>query len=309
MSSTALDWALTFKIPFEQFPATFISKCEEGDVPEKTDLLQMNRILGDIIRNEIRNPSKAALKIIADKLVKKYPESFRDLIPGYGEIKSNKNIILNRLINYIDNKNRLSNNNLRKRIYSSNCEKTKRVSGPSLFKDKYGTVNFQPSSFPKNEDEQSQNSKKIHLQQEYEKCTPPYDVMDCFNSTYVLQRLVINNKSSCVTSILKEFPYLKHPSCIFNHFQNLMGFSILERLDEELEKKFGDITKFCQQGPAPPETKELLRKLQRMDGYQANEKYSVILLIPSLLKENQSVLFWSSEVKCNLLLSFVIMYL
>ena len=101
-----MEWARGFEIPWDKIPANLMKPFHAKKVPEKRILLRVNRIIGDIIYDIARHPGRQALKLVAEKMCSKYPASFQNMIPGFGVVGSGSEILVNRLSNYLDNKNR-----------------------------------------------------------------------------------------------------------------------------------------------------------------------------------------------------------
>ena len=126
------------------------------------------------------------------------------------------------------------------------CENDKK-SPASFLKDSYGSVNFQPSTFPDGETRESLEEKKSWMVQEHSKVVVDKDkLINYANLSFPLQRLSIN-KNQSIKLILEQWPFFSNWNFLSCHFRNLMDFDILKRFDDALNDKSKDIISFCLQ--------------------------------------------------------------
>ena len=81
-ASSTDDWDFCFQIPWDLFPQDLFDVCKEGQRPLHRDRLQMIRIIVEEVHKTARNIKKRNWERIAESMVQKYPESFRDVVDG-----------------------------------------------------------------------------------------------------------------------------------------------------------------------------------------------------------------------------------
>ncbi|KAG8176820.1 hypothetical protein JTE90_003448 [Oedothorax gibbosus] len=233
-----LEWAHEFAIPWENLDHELIKSLEEGNRPSPSLRRKMIRTVADAIQKITEKPGKMALGIIARKMVNKYPSSLADSLcgeivgEGYSSIHKQMEV-------RFDNLNRTSPFNLMRRKVKHQEESpsvNKRKLGVS---DCYGTVNWQPPSLPIHETEETQNMKKITMQEMA--LTNPKNldraaVKKLLQETYYTVRIQINNGNS-IASLKEEWPLLFSQEGIYDHFESLVGFDILEKFSDSVASK------------------------------------------------------------------------
>ena len=113
------------------------------------------KVVGERIWKDHKRPVKKNICTITQSLVRKYPKSFQDEIPGIGILGDGLITMTNRITYFIYNKSRQPCNSLRRKLFevidsevdSDNPKKRKRLPGSSFLKDSYGCAKWQPSEF------------------------------------------------------------------------------------------------------------------------------------------------------------------
>ena len=280
--------------------------CDEKSVPDKKNLLAFNRVVGDKIHAVNQRPGKKALSIIASKICARYPDTFKDFVPGFGTLGDGTTSVLQRLVNYIDSKNRTGANSLRRRLYSKPEEEggeergKKRKASSAFLKDSYRCIMWQPDGFPEGETEGSQETNRLWLLEEYSRDhQDDIKVKKLWKVTYASQRFAINNKGSVINQVIKDWPHFKQPNLMLAHFEVLMGFELLERLDEQYTQKCSDLLNFAAEIMGNKKAGEVAAQLQSLTNeFQCEGPVlaGVLWLVPFLVDEDQEKLFKLSDV-------------
>ena len=194
-------WVDEFEIPWSKFPKKKLMTCLQNELrPNPSARREMVRILVDEISKISQKPGKKALATIAQKIVKKYPKSFRDEIEG-SLVGTGYDSLLKQLQIRFDNINRNSNSNSFKRKSSLATENEDEVEdGPALrisIRDRYGCINYMPSDYPDGESESTQENKQSLLKEKY-KQRLNNEVEDLMRETYFSQRKDIVEKKRTV---------------------------------------------------------------------------------------------------------------
>ena len=306
----ASTWAEKMEIPWDQCSPALKNACRDKQIPDKKELLAFNRVLGDAFHLVQPRPGKRALAIIARRVCSKYPQTFKDFVPGFGFLGDGTTTVLNRLVNYIDSKNRTGANSLRRKLYAADNEEdtggTKRKASSAFLKDSYGSVRWQPDNLPNGETEKSQEERRLWLVDEYTRENQDEgQIHNWMINTYVSQRFCINQKDSLIPHILTEWPFLKKPKCMLVHFKILMDFNLVERLDEQLTSKHEDLLNYCVElgNKKTRAAAANLLSLSKTLESEIPKLTGVLWLLPHLLEEDENLLYKLDEVKilyCNL---------
>ena len=78
ISAAPYDWAHNFEINWNDYPREILSACEAKTRPQNKYVSQMVRIIVSRILKIDVSPGRRNLRIIAQKIVSKYPETFQD---------------------------------------------------------------------------------------------------------------------------------------------------------------------------------------------------------------------------------------
>ena len=116
---------------------------------------------------------------------------------------------------------------------------TKKASKP--IKDSHGCINWQPDSYPENENEGTQKEKQEWLISEYGKADPDkHQVKQFMKLTYTSQRLCTNKQKptpATIEEIKVLWPFLFSKDYLLQHFYELMGFDLQAVFMEAVERK------------------------------------------------------------------------
>ena len=81
-TGSADDWKFCFQIPWDLFSQNLLDACKEGQRPLHRDRLKMIRIIVEKAHKTAKNIKKRNWEKIAEAMVRKYPESFKDVVDG-----------------------------------------------------------------------------------------------------------------------------------------------------------------------------------------------------------------------------------
>lgn len=248
------NWVENFKIPWYKFPQPLLDGCENKARPTPKHRREMIRILCEDIRQHCAFPGRKTLAKISEMVVAKYSYSFRDdigdTVLGTG-FESFRKQMEERLYNESRREKKL--NSLTKKLNSSNDEDLSAAEKvrKKPMSDSYGCVNWQPNSYPKDENEESQKEKQEWLSAEFTKKERDKKTVALYmKQTYASQRLLINRGKPNIPSIQEvknQWPFLFETDMLLQHFEQLMGFNLQIVLQQSLEKKASAIYEFMKQ--------------------------------------------------------------
>lgn len=226
-----------FIIPWEKFPFEIKEACEKNVRPMKKHLLQMIRVLVAEIRKINRNPGRAVIRTIVQKIVNEYPNSFQEKI-GDSVVAGGCMSLIKRVENGIENNNRTKGNFALITALNENDADEPPVKRKKTIKDSYGCVNWQPESFPPGETQISQKEKQEWLQQEQTKEKRDYKKIENFmDLTFPSQRYFLNQMKPPAASIKKNWPFLAEAEFLFQHCEKLLSFNVEEKIRSSISSK------------------------------------------------------------------------
>ncbi|KAM7306496.1 uncharacterized protein ISCGN_010199 [Ixodes scapularis] len=226
------NWSEDFSIPWDSFPQRLLEACYKNARPTKSDLNQMVRQLSNRIIQESFSPGRRHLRVIASKIVAKYPLSFQDMLQGT-VIGQGVETLLWKLENCVNNKKRPLAQPLPEES----------TSDPDAFhqpaktdrRDSYGCVAWKPE-LPPGETAYTQDEKRERLVTEYRRVSRDDRlVTKLMSETYATQRLLINS-SKGVGKVKEDWPFLFEEHHFLNHAELLLGFNVSEVFDDNMKK-------------------------------------------------------------------------
>lgn len=265
-STASYGWAETFKVPWEVMPSGIKLAIANNKRPSPADRRQLVRMVVDAIRRHEVNPSRAQCQIIAQSIVKKYPDSFADVLSDGMTIGSGYGSLLVQLKTRVEHVNR--NNTLarrrKERVRSAVGSMTSNSRRPV---DQYGCVRWQPEELPVGENENTLEEKRKELVQLYStqgvSGADRGEVHQLMEVTYYRQRCDINAIPPPSLSVLKNsWPYLFCLKGISIHFQLLTDIPLVHRVMEGFEVKGRRILRFFQEKPSNDQVRGVLAKYE-----------------------------------------------
>ena len=219
--------ASRMKIPWSSFPPRLIMACEEGKKPEPRDRRAMIRIVmsTNMSSDASKTLSRNDLRLIAGKIVAKYPRSFADRINGE-IVGDGTKTLLQQLEHRKENESRSqtppSQKNLKRKNAASSDDEVKVTE-----LDSYGCVKGRWEGKMEGADEEEvQEEKRKLLIKEYEHSPDnwnKHNVDTWMEATFPLQRKDINSSDLTVAAVLDRWPFLVEQRWFSQHFKLLTG--------------------------------------------------------------------------------------
>jgi hypothetical protein len=268
--------------------------------------------VSDEIAKITANPGSANLGIIAGRMVAKYPAGLGDRIVGTDEpLAGGSTSLCRRFVRQFENRNRACRNSLKRKLLCdsddddtpSASEATNRTKKSASFsQDQYGCLNWQPVGYPEGETEQTQEEKRVWLANEFKKVREQRNNVllgEYLEITYVAQRFYINKQKPPVNLVKDQWPFLLTSDGMLNHFGQLMGFSLAERVDKFFGEKGAVLYKYAKSKQCNSQIKEIRLKLSAASKLMKNEvakNFGSAILLPALLKEAPDDLYKNYDV-------------
>lgn len=304
ISVAPYDWAHNFEINWNDFPREILSACEAKMRPLNKHVSEMVRIIVSRILKIDISPGRRNLRIIAQKIVSSYPETFQDSCIE-SVIAGGATTIMKKLEDCIDNQKR---RNALVEKFASPTEDTPQKKKRKTTRDSLGCINWQPVDLPLGETKESQQNLKSLLIVEFEKNKPDEDfVKSAMSRTYATQRFYINNKKS-ITQVRKEWPFLLEENYILLHFEVLVGKNILTLFRENLPVKCQKIYEFMKCQNSKPRITECVNLISHAKERLQNsipEVLGAFLLLLAYFEEDERFLLQIFKVRKQFYQSFI----
>jgi len=202
-----------------------------------------------IIIDDIHVPNKPyprtqQLRLIASKVVAKYPKSLKDTIgsgtEAQGKVGSGFDSLLNQLVWRVDNLSRPNQSSLKRSVEQGKPHPKK------ICVDSYGCVRWQ-SELPPGETEETQKDKKKKLMDMFNRDESQNEdgVSRDMLLLYATIRKDINTGSN-LGSVIEEWPYLFKVPYMLEHFEHLMDFDIVKRMETNIGGRVPKLIKYFQ---------------------------------------------------------------
>ncbi|XP_047136283.1 uncharacterized protein LOC101240101 isoform X2 [Hydra vulgaris] len=226
---TSSDWAQSFIVNWEKFPLDFLKDLNNKKKPTVSNIRQMVGLLMSDVFLFDRKPSRQNLRIIAQKVVSRFPDSFVDEINGK-VISNGVETLMFRMESRKENANRNVS------FSSTPVILTKRMN-----LNVHSIENWDPNL-------SSQSVELINIKEQPQQTYRilPWntnDVKKFMSDTYSLQRQTINAVIP-FAEVLIEWPFLSQIEYLQDHFSTLMNFSLMERLNSTISTKSSLIYNF-----------------------------------------------------------------
>ncbi|XP_047129716.2 uncharacterized protein LOC105849988 [Hydra vulgaris] len=220
LSSGSSNWAQLFIVNWENFPTEFLSDINSKRKPSESHIRQMvSLLMRDVLRHD-HKPNRNSLRIIAQKVVSRYPDAFVDEINGK-IISNGVETLMYRMESRKENANR-------KASLSGNCKRMK-----------LNVHSIHPHGWDPNISSVSIDllNAKEQLQQLFRNLPwPKKDVDKLMADTFSLQRHTINAIVP-FCEVLLQWPFLSQLEYVMDHFSNLMSFSLMDNLRNAVASK------------------------------------------------------------------------
>ena len=230
-SAADSNWVNSFQIPWSKCPESLFLAIDKGEQPSAKDMRQLvTHTMSDICAIT-RRATRENLRTVARKIVARSPRSFADYVNGE-VIADGVNSIMLMLESKKENMNR----------YSVSCGVARKRK--SAVCQKYGCSSWEPG-FPPNETGDSLEDKRMRLQALFASQPDSSEVSTLMNTTFCLQRQLINSGAS-LSAILNKWPFLGKSGQVVSHFRKLTGIDIAVCLQSAIDEKAANLYDFFQ---------------------------------------------------------------
>lgn len=219
-----------FQIPYEKFSSDVLAILEE-----KKKLADKMNVVVHLLISELRNVSIflpiSVIRIVAQKLADKFPDSFRDTNDVGCDTTYGLSILITKMINHNNYLNRPSCNELFQNLPAIKRKKLKTI-GETC-------INWMPQNMNDEEICQKWEPARMKLKTMASNKRFTNDewlyVKKTMSETYDLQRVFLN-KSPASQEIKNDWPFLLKKECLFIHFEKLMNCN-QEKVKTNFEQK------------------------------------------------------------------------
>jgi hypothetical protein len=244
-------WIENFSVPWDNLPAKLLNILKANKRPSKDDKLAIVRFIVDEIKKFSPNLTLDQTKQIAKKIVKSYPNTFEDrdkLGCGYFTLAKH----LKTRVEYLNRGSMVARLRQVKKSISSDSEVAHESSTTSRSSLQYGCVNWQPQSFPDNENGETLKLKMTGLQElarsQGVSMSARKDIHRIdrdMSATYIVQRQLINTHPPVAVQVIQEqWPFLFVDRWLFRHFEQLVGKPPYSVLREAVASKGDRIIRY-----------------------------------------------------------------
>uniref|UniRef100_A0A3P8RIT7 Uncharacterized protein n=1 Tax=Astatotilapia calliptera TaxID=8154 RepID=A0A3P8RIT7_ASTCA len=216
----------TYSVPWHKFPSKVMDELREKKYIMGKDRREMVRIVAeDYLHKHPGRPGRQKLRELASMIVGQYPASFK-LTEPFGNkpfAKDGSETLFRQLEHRIENMKRPQSSLKRQAGGENSTKKRPRNS------DLYGCVAWDPiiEGAVCRED---LLSKRDELKRAFQ--------------TQDLQREILNDDDTTIAVVKDEWPFLFEVPHLFDHASKLLGFSVQNKLAQELSKKEKGINDF-----------------------------------------------------------------
>ena len=280
-SAADSNWVNSFQIPWSKCPESLFLAIDKGEQPSAKDMRQLvTHTMSDICA-VTRRATRENLRTIARKIVARSPRSFADYVNGE-VIADGVNSIMLMLESKKENMNR----------YSVSCGFARKRKFAVC--QKYGCSSWEPG-FPPNETGDSLEDKRMRLQALFASQPDSSEVSTLMNTTFCLQRQLINSGAS-LSAILNKWPFLGKSGQVVSHFRKLTGIDIAVCLQSAIDEKAANLYDFFS---AERQTNtELKHALQEVSGmmkqsYQHLHNGILLVLMAYFREATNGIISWN----------------
>lgn len=227
----------TFEIPWNKLPMGTLLACEKG-LKQRDIHTQVIHMVANEMRSIKTSPSSKAARIVAQKMISKYPLAFQDIdddgvVLGDGSIS-----VFMKLYERLSYLNRPHKRSSSEPTTSKKKMKHAVAGCQSGWNPEITTFKDEELTVLKENLNNFKNNDSLNNQMEF-----------LLEKTFSLQREFLNNveKSPTVVDILREWPILFNKSVIVWHFNKITNVDLNTFL-VNLEQKHGKIMKFDKNG-------------------------------------------------------------
>ncbi|XP_076746561.1 uncharacterized protein LOC143421246 isoform X2 [Maylandia zebra] len=230
-----------YSVPWHKFPSKVMDELREKKYIMGKDRREMVRIVAeDYLHKHPGRPGRQKLRELASMIVGQYPASFK-LTEPFGNkpfAKDGSETLFRQLEHRIENMKRPQSSLKRQAGGENSTKKRPRNS------DLYGCVAWDPiiEGAVCREDLLSKRDelKRAFQTQDLQESS----VRKLMTETYPIQREILNDDDTTIAVVKDEWPFLFEVPHLFDHASKLLGFSVQNKLAQELSKKEKGINDF-----------------------------------------------------------------
>lgn len=237
-------------INWEELRKETIEECQKG-TRNKQCIAEVVHLVVTAMRHISTFLPSPAIKIVSQKVVDRFPSTFKDV--------DEDGIIIGDGNHTIFSKIQDRNNYLNRPHKSQSCIHIPRKKTKIMLNCRAGCQNWQPDNHPDNQPDDQHKEKLLKMSCEDD------EFFTILEKTYGMQRQFINNpQAPTIHEVLKEWPLIFKKKVIRWHYEKLMGHKI-NTLFENLLAKENKILKYATQKNIKYTTQENMNDLPAED--------------------------------------------
>lgn len=235
-----------FQIPWNALESTVLKELETGNRSKYIINSVVNRTISEMRTLSEFIPSKA-FKIVAKKIVERYPQTFKDMNETGDTFGDGTHTLYLKLRDRNSYLNRPHMKRCLTQTLNIPLKKQRKV-----LSAKAACSNWQPEQYVESETEETVEEKvnflrRVALQGSPTINTEQDKISSWLEITYPEQRLFLNNvhKPPTIEDVKKSWPILLRKKYMFWHYEKLMGHSVCVLKDQMLKKETKILTYGC----------------------------------------------------------------
>lgn len=214
------DTWLQFPVPWEKLGSTTLSDLEEG-VRSKQLMKEVVHIVASSLRSRKTNLPSKAIKVVANKIVSRYPKSFQDVDEDGYVYGDGSHTIFSKIMEHVKYLNQ-SDPKRKRPSLTADIPLQKRK---KMLASKAGCSHWQPQEVVE-ETQAIEEYRKFLETADFKMLNS--ETTDILEKTYPAQRLFLNNPTEppTIQEIKLKWPILLSPAGICYHYKKLMSQDI-----------------------------------------------------------------------------------
>ena len=268
---------LTLEVSWEKMPPALLSALSREERPAPALRREMIRLICSDVYAVCPRPGRKQLRSLADKIVSRYPLSFRDMV-GDQIVGSGSDSLLMQLEGRFDNLNRGKHPAVKRQrpdpATAGHSDEVS-VSSPTP-RDYYGCVSWQPC-VPVGDALEDLQQKQVALQQLSTAMSPDLQVVqELMKDTYCLQRQDINEGHNAL-QLKQKWPFLFTSTGLDSHFTELTGVPLVQTVTQAYHRKAHSMMDFFKS--SAKKFLPILAEIERAKAEVRNDTPEVIGLV------------------------------
>jgi hypothetical protein len=243
-------------------------------------------------------PTRNNLNVVAQKITDSYP-TLKDEVdgivvgPGWVSIRNQLESCLSYLSRPLAVLKKAEG--IRRRLVTDEAP----IVTKKQLRDGYGCIDFLPVVLPDGETSESVKVKQLQLKHWHaEGRLHETDITSNMRATYMCQRQdLVGHCRLTVIDLLNEWPFLFHPKWMLGHLDQLLGMSLLKKMEESVLAKKDNLIRYLDSKRRS--VKRLGQKMSVID-LQSEPVIGIIILLMAYFNEEEEAIFRGFEV-CSVL--------